>query len=54
MKPDTISTACSYVLVACITTCVVMALFRVECRPMFGIAIGVGTVAAIIGARQSA
>lgn len=54
MKPDAISTACSYIVVACATTCIVMAMFRVECRPMVGIAIGVGTVAAIIGARQPA
>ena len=54
MKPDTIATACSCVLVVCVATLIAMAAFRVSSPPMFGIAIGVGTVAAIIGARQPA
>ena len=53
MKPDTISTARSVILVACVFVLVVMAALKAD-RNYVLLTVGLGTVAAIIGARQPA
>lgn len=54
MKPDTIATACAFILVACIAVALSLWMLDVNSNAMIGIALGVGTVAAIIGGRQPA